>query len=201
MNIVFAEPEVPIDLRLLLFSEEFLKGTRFRLIHHPEHLQQRSLNKAYGKRFNSGVRIKGVRLIPSERKHFCGNHPGPCALSGHRPEKRHLYLEGADWVAFNDHLNDILDRMNYSCWVFSRPLEMTKPLWIRIGRKRRVTYFSEPSRAALLGFRANDVWQPGDEQSDFEDWCGKTCPPRAELADSTPGFNRLVPEAAALATV
>ncbi len=47
------------------------------------------------------ITIHDVRL--KEKKDYCGNHPFACPVRGfERPHKKYKYLEGADWVAFND---------------------------------------------------------------------------------------------------
>jgi hypothetical protein len=55
------------------------------------------------------ISIHNVRL--RTKKHYCGNHPLPCPVRPGKKE-RHVkadFLEGADWVAFNDMLNDAMD--------------------------------------------------------------------------------------------
>ena len=53
-----------------------------------------------------GLKIVNVRLKKS--KPYCGNHPGECEFMGDLSKKR-TFLGGADWVEFNDLLNDTLD--------------------------------------------------------------------------------------------
>ena len=54
-------------------------------------------------------------------KHYCGNHPLPCPVrpGGERPHKHTTHLEGADWVAINDMVNDILDLHSASASVYT----------------------------------------------------------------------------------
>jgi hypothetical protein len=119
------------------------------------------------------VRLDPIRLF--EKKDHCGNHPGPCPLRGAfaRPHKEYRYLEGADWVSFNDRINTILDRLCVSADVGSSLCV------VRIGRRRRVNYgqqnitFAEWVRVA-----------PDDE---YQDWCGRKAPP-STYPEGTPGY-------------
>jgi hypothetical protein len=91
----------------------------------------------------NGFEISTIRLRQS--KDYCGNHPLPCPIrpGGHRPHKHLPYLEGADWVAFNDMLNDVLDRLKVSANVAS------SHVIIRKGDKRCVEYDSQPLRNGI----------------------------------------------------
>lgn len=57
------------------------------------------------------VAVRNVRLRQS--KPYCGNHAGPCKINPlfDSPHRKMKCLEGADWVAFNDMVNDVLDSM------------------------------------------------------------------------------------------
>lgn len=61
------------------------------------------------------VEIREVRL--TYNKDYCGNHPFACPVrpGGHRAHKKLKYLEGSDWVGFNDLLNDVLDSLRVIC--------------------------------------------------------------------------------------
>lgn len=67
----------------------------------------------------SKVTIQGIRL--KEAKDYCGNHPLACPVRPgvHKPHKHFTFLEGADWVAFNDMLNDVLDKLKVEANVAS----------------------------------------------------------------------------------
>jgi hypothetical protein len=78
------------------------------------------------------VSIHNVLL--RESKAYCGNHPSGCEVAHDGPHKKHKYLEGADWVEFNDRLNDILDADNVAANVGSSLVE------IRRGKERRTRY-------------------------------------------------------------
>jgi len=87
-----------------------------------------------GKR--SVVSLHKIRLKHS--KGYCGNHPGACALTGDAaPHRRGNWLEGADWVAFHDMVNDMLDAAKVQANVHSAG----RRFWIRRGNQRRVRFW------------------------------------------------------------
>ena len=113
------------------------------------------------------LNIYDVRL--RQKKDYCGNHAGPCLVR----EKRHFetrYLEGADWVAFNDMLNDVLDRLEAAADVASGHCT------VRRGRRRRVHYGAN-----------GQIWDRYGYEGDYEDWCGRKAA-RSTYPDSTPGI-------------
>lgn len=77
------------------------------------------------------IQFSQVRL--RESKGYCGNHSGPCRLTGQKHHKM-KFLEGADWVGFNDMLNDILDKLSIEANVASSHCV------IRKGFERRYRY-------------------------------------------------------------
>ena len=82
-----------------------------------------------------GKGVTGIRL--KEAKDYCGAHAGPCKFTGIKEKhKKMKFLEGADWVAFNDMINDILDRMGIEANVASSVCV------IRKGLLRRTNYGS-----------------------------------------------------------
>lgn len=85
------------------------------------------------------LRLRRIRLL--QAKDYCGQHAGPCPLRG-VPHKnpRATYLEGGDWVAFDDMINDVLDRHRIEADVWSVGREFVKPYYIRRGRMRRTAY-------------------------------------------------------------
>lgn len=105
----------------------------------------------YGNKLN----ISKVRLMSS--KQYCGNHPSACE----NPNQRHrkgTYLEGADWVEFNDLLNDVLDKLKVSANVASTICVVRKDV------RRRIRYNN--------GERfPNGTWQWLKDESDdgYED--------------------------------
>lgn len=128
------------------------------------------------------VTIHDVRL--RESKHYCGNHPLPCPV---RPgvKERHVkakFLEGADWVGFNDMLNDVLDTLKVSCSAGS-PL-----VTIRKGLARCIRYDAKPVRGDFNEW-AKDSGQfidmtKGPIESPTPNWR------RSEYPEGTPGDPR-----------
>jgi hypothetical protein len=121
------------------------------------------------------IRLETVRLFAA--KYYCGNHPGPCRPGGPR-HRRRVYLEGADWVAFNDLVNDVLDRLGVSANVGSH-------IAVRRGRRRRVIYdafMPDPS----LGVA---IWEQIGDPSDYADHCGRRDAPPGRFPAGTPGIH------------
>lgn len=87
-----------------------------------------------GELTRTGKSISIHKVLLRESKAYCGNHPSGCEVAHDGPHKKHKYLEGADWVEFNDRLNDILDAENVAANVGSSWVE------IRIGGMRRTRY-------------------------------------------------------------
>jgi hypothetical protein len=108
------------------------------------------------------VTIHNVRL--REAKPYCGNHPNACEIGG--ADRKMKYLEGVDWVSFNDFLNDILDDMEVSASIVS-----SRIVWIRKGNKRRICYGSHQMEHSDFY-----IWDYQGEEEDYENWCGKEAP-------------------------
>jgi hypothetical protein len=122
------------------------------------------------------VKIMKVRL--REKKSYCGNHPKACERAFHGKHKRMDYLEGADWVEFNDNLNDILDYMGVVCDVKSATC------YVRQGRCRRVFYDANTQQAD-----GNWQWDMDGPASHYADNCGGQIPyPCSEFPFGTPGI-------------
>ena len=119
------------------------------------------------------ITIHDVRL--KEKKHYCGNHPFSCPVTPwKKPHKKLNYLEGADWVAFNDLINDILDSLRISANVAS------SLVIIRKERKRCVNYTGH----ALNEF--NNGWDK--DSGVFQDCIEKQEPVKSEYPEGTPGI-------------
>ena len=99
------------------------------------------------------LKIHQVRLRKS--KDYCGNHPFACPVrpGGHKPHVHSSCLEGADWVAWNDMLNDVLDALGVAANVAS------SLCIIRKGEFRRIEYTGH-----LLGNGIDSEW---DKDSEF----------------------------------
>lgn len=121
------------------------------------------------------IKIREIRLV--EKKKYCGNHPNECLVDigpRGRAQGRRDFLEGTDWVDFNDRLNDVLDALSVGARVRSSEVE------IRSGYCRRIAYDSH-----MIGrFWQWDMY--GDPFHHYEDWCGKVAP-ASEYPSGTPG--------------
>jgi hypothetical protein len=113
------------------------------------------------------IEFRNVRLSTS--KPYCGNHAGPCLRGGR--DRKGNWLEGRDWVSFNDMLNDVLDALRISANVASSVCV------VRIGRKRCVRY---------IGGDGGE-WIRNNDPSNFADCIGMG-PQVAEVPDGTPGI-------------
>ena len=129
------------------------------------------------------INIAGVRL--RENKHYCGNHPNACerGAGGGRP-RRGAWLEGADWVEFDDFINDVCDEHYVDCDFLSRDGRGKK--WtLRNGRMRRTVYDS----AYLNGPNRNAEWVADEALVNFEDHFGATGVPASTFPEGTPGIH------------
>lgn len=116
-----------------------------------------------GRKFIWVAKIRNIRL--NEKKPYCGNHPEMCELQGfgNRKPRMNDCLEGADWVDWNDRLNDVLDALNVSADVASSACTL------RRNTKRRTNYGSY-----WVGNFAQ--WEVYGEHSDYADYCGQVAP-------------------------
>lgn len=130
------------------------------------------------KKYNGVFTIHDVRL--RESKAYCGNHPAGCENPVVAGKKKPFgggktkYLEGADWIAFNDLLNDALDSIGASADI------ATFVCVVRQGTKRRVRYDYH------LDGRNQPEWDREGEADDYADHCKKE-PPTTEFPEGTPG--------------
>ena len=122
----------------------------------------------------SSVEIRTVRL--NYRKDYCGNHPLPCPVrpGKHRKHPVNTFLEGADWVGFNDMVNDVLDTLGCVCNCASSHVV------IRKDGKRCVEYDSQP-----LSNGIDNEWRRDSGQ--FKSYISQQAP-RAKYPAGTPGF-------------
>jgi len=132
-------------------------------------------------RHRAAIKIEYVRL--RRRKDYCGQHPGPC-LALFRRHRKSSCLEGTDWVAFNDLLNDVLDALGVDADVFSFNREsMCSRYYIRRGTRRLTNYLSD---SVIRSGRPIYFWRE-NYLADFEDWCDKEAP-ASTYPDDTPGY-------------
>lgn len=132
-----------------------------------------SVRAINGRKYCHEVQVATVRLKDS--KPYCGNHAGPCKTDPRfpRPHRNLKYLEGGDWVVFNDLVNDVLDELNISAKVDSSNCVM------RLGKKRRVHYGQ--------GHTFEGAWNEKGNAEDYQDWCGKLAP-RSTAPAGTPAL-------------
>lgn len=137
----------------------------------------------YHPRWKRVIRIDTVRL--RKKKEYCGQHPNGCVpnLFVDKPHRHGTWLEGSDWVGFNDGLNDVLDKHNVNAdvWSFNRESLGTGRYFLRKGLERRLDYDSEYIERFGRGFYA---WV---QDGEHENWCGKTAP-RSVFPKDTPGY-------------
>lgn len=119
------------------------------------------------------IKLTQIRL--KESKRYCGSHPYACDIEQGRKSK---FLEGADWVEFNDLLNDVFDLHEVSADISSSVCK------IRKGRKRRMDYDGHPER---VGNRVFYEWDKDTDEDYYEDWCGKIAP-NSTFPEGTPGI-------------
>lgn len=132
-----------------------------------------------GRRSAGQFSVHVVRL--KRAKDNCGQHPGPCLLN--RPHRVSRFLEGADWVAFNDFINDTLDRLAVSAdvWTINREAVRGGRFYLRRGRCRRMEYDCAP----FSPMSPQVGWEP--LSAEFEDWIGRSAP-RSWYPAGTPGI-------------
>lgn len=144
----------------------------------------------------SDKRIKVSKIRLKESKPYCGSHPFVCDIEGGRKAN---FLEGADWVEFNDRLNDVLDRLNAVAYVRSMICIVRK------GGKRRVRYdgtwevfngkqwilLPEGDDPSLYAHQ-HPVWKRDEDDKYYRDWRLKIAP-NSWYPPGTPGSYKRVP--------
>jgi len=165
------EKRSPGDLAWLI--NKALETSRFRA----------KVETEYHPRWKAIVRIDTVRL--KKKKDYCGQHPNAC-IANPFVQKKHRcgsWLEGADWVGFNDGLNDVLDKYAVAAdvWSFNRECKEGGRYFLRKGLERRMDYDSEYTQGAFQGFYA---WVL---EGEHENWCEKVAP-RSFFPKDTPGY-------------
>jgi hypothetical protein len=128
----------------------------------------------------------GVRLRTP--RPYCGNHPAACEEQAPRVPagRRNLtFLEGADWIAFNALVNDVLDQMEVNATVRNGG-----GITIRKDTRRRVRY----GHTTVRGWgRTFHNWEPTGSPEDYQDYCGREAPV-ARFDPGTPGCPCYRPE-------
>lgn len=106
-------------------------------------------------------RLNKIRLVKA--KPYCGQHPGPCAVTNtKKPVGR--WLEWDDWIKFNNLINSALKNIDADVW--SEPHDVKGRFWIRKGLSKRVRYDWESN--CSRGYEIRE-WNPGTPDQ-FDDW-------------------------------
>lgn len=87
------------------------------------------------------IRISKVRL--TEKKPYCGNHPGECIINpflGPQKKPNATYLEWNDWVAFHALVNKTMNRFKANANIWTLPHDVKGRMWIRKGQLPRRRY-------------------------------------------------------------
>lgn len=128
-----------------------------------------------GTRSRLAVQISITKVRLKARRPYCGNHAGPCQIQGAHTNRSATYLEGGDWVRFNDKLNDILDRVAGGLCASVASAACV----IRQGAERRTRY-----EMSVMG---HGDWQKTGEELYYEDHRGRRAP-RSLAEAGTPGL-------------
>ncbi len=125
-----------------------------------------------GKKYTAFLHVCAIRL--QEKKDYCGNHPNSCEFNvfGGRGRKA-VFLEGLDWVDFNDRINDACDALHVEAKI------ETGVCVLRKGFERRINYGSH--------IQGNFYqWDRVGYDEDYENWCGEEAP-ESTYPYGTPG--------------
>jgi hypothetical protein len=123
-----------------------------------------------------------IRL--KESKPYCGNHPAGCEFTTDRTPARRNFLEGADWVAFNDLLNDCADSLSLSCNISSAFVD------IRQGPCRR-TYYDADWESMNPHTGIVQLWEKIGLPEHYVDRRGQPAT-RSDYPEGTPGRDTYV---------
>lgn len=121
------------------------------------------------------IKIRNIRLVESRK--YCGNHPNECELTG-APMRSAKYLEGADWVEFNDMINDILDALSVDANVATAVCIVRK-------NERRRTYYGSHMQGHFW------QWNKDEEDYAYQSYLLDNESPNSDYPFGTPGvYNR-----------
>jgi hypothetical protein len=123
-----------------------------------------------------GKRVKHLKLHEirlRDKKAYCGNHPAACEIGG-GSHRKGPWLEGADWVEFNDLVNDVLDGLHISANVH------TAVCIVRKGKRRRIRY-------GYFRHFNQTQWERDEDEDGYEDYLG-TWAPNSIFPMGTPGL-------------
>ena len=115
--------------------------------------------------------LSKIRL--KESKPWCGSHPLRCDENA--TNRKSTLLEGADWVEFNDRINDVLDRYEVSANIASAVCILRKE------EQRRIYY------GWHLDAAGNPEWNMDEDEWGYSNYCGLIALPSL-YPDGTPGL-------------
>lgn len=131
---------------------------------------------------SKGVTIHMIRKREAEP--YCGSHPAECEVGtvryakGQEPKApKAKFLEGLDWVEFNDRLNDALDKIACDANASSAICI------IRKGILRRTHYGFHVENN---GGRDTNEWNKDEDDGHWQNWCGEVAP-ASSYPQGTPG--------------
>lgn len=154
--------------------EEYLPKSRFYVLDLEDGIFKGASSKL------RSVRIVGVRL--RRKKFYCGQHAGPCRAVFAKRHPLASYLEGADFVGFNDMLNDLCDKHRIEANIWSTRESLGR-LYLRRGRSRCNFYECD--------YITGQHWHANERESTsfYDTHFGVETPaPRSKYTDGTPGI-------------
>lgn len=120
------------------------------------------------------IKLKMIRLKSS--KEYCGNHPDSCEIET-GPSRKGNFLEGRDWVEFNDMLNDLCDDLGVEANIASSVCKVRK------GSLRRIYYGSHlPNQ-----FTRQTAWNKDEPDHCWDNYIGQAHP-NSSFPEGTPGI-------------
>lgn len=142
-------------------EKEYLPVSRFYILTLDVGLHRRACS------WQDSLNILGVRL--RTKKDYCGQHAGPClARNAWKKHKITRYLEGADWVAFNDMLNDLCDKLKIEAKIWSER-ESIGRLYLRQGKLRCTHYRMQGALQIGQSWVESTEWHGNADEDDFTD--------------------------------
>lgn len=157
---------------------EHFADTRFRVVFNTQ--AKRKSNRPESVRrffYDHIIWVTTIRL--KTKKDYCGSHPGACQRPHVADHRRTTHLEGADYVEFNDRINDVLDAQGLWADVSSAACI------VRMANCRRISY----EMTDLVPGQNSEWTYVGDPTSDYLccfDNVGEAPPSRFPLY--TPGI-------------
>lgn len=132
------------------------------------------------------INLSKIRL--NQSKAYCGNHAKACEGPHNTKHAKRRFLEGADWVDFNDQVNTVLDHFpNDQGGLGVESYVSSVVCVIRIGSRRRIRYEANSHRGVPGQPNFEWVWDKHGPEDHFGNYCGKLAPP-SWFPEGTPGI-------------